>query len=81
MWDELYVQHDINDAFKGGSQAENDPEQKVSDPHHGICKLEAQGEIIWASKGPEKRKKYMNANLQWKEKWITALRNNLKEQQ
>ena len=46
MWDELYVQHDIHDAFKGGSQAENDPEQKVSDPHHGICKLEAQGEII-----------------------------------
>ena len=37
MWDELYVQQDINDAFKGGSKVENNSEQNVSDPHHGTC--------------------------------------------
>jgi len=44
-WEALYVQHKIHNTFKGRSQAENNPEQKVSDPHHGIRKLEARGEV------------------------------------
>ena len=45
VWDAMYVQHKIDDMFKGRAQAEYDPKEKVCEPHHGNSKIKAQGEV------------------------------------